>query len=105
VRNTLAEFLIAAKLTLQNAVTTAMYHTTSDANGAFAFNGIPNGTYVLHIDAGRVEPDRDYEASDHMIRLGSIAKSDSLLLRRREAGGGSCGGTGLELEELASVPV
>jgi hypothetical protein len=89
----------AAKLALQNATTGAVYHMTSEANGAFAFDGIPNGTYVLHIDAGKVEPDRDYEASDHLIELGSTARGDSLLLKRREASGGSCGGTSLELQE------
>jgi hypothetical protein len=91
--------IVAAKLTLQNATTTAVYHTTSDANGAFAFDGIPNGTYVLHIDAGKVEPDRDYEASNHLVSLGSTAKRNSLLLKRQEASGGSCGGTSLELRE------
>jgi len=94
--------IAAAKLTLQNATTRAVYHTTSDADGAFAFDGIPSGTYVLHIDAGKVEPDRDYEASDHLISLGSTAKGDSLLLKRREAGGGSCGGTRLELQESSA---
>jgi hypothetical protein len=88
----------AAKLELQNANTGAVYHEISDANGGFAFDGIPNGTYVLHIDAGKVEPDHDYEASDHLIELGSTAKRDSLLLKRREASGGSCGGTSLELK-------
>jgi hypothetical protein len=44
----------------------------------------------LHIDAGKVKPDRDYEASNHLVSLGSTAKRNSLLLRRREAGGGSC---------------
>ncbi len=88
-----------AKLTLQNATTEAVYHTTSDANGAFAFDGIPTGTYVLHIDAGKVDPDREYEASDHLIALGSSARRDSLLLKRREASGGSCGGTSLELQD------
>jgi len=91
--------ITSAKLTLQNATTRAVYHTTSDANGVFAFDGIPNGTYVLHIDAGKVEPDRDYEASDHLISLGSAAKRNSLLLKRQEASGGSCGGTSLELQE------
>jgi hypothetical protein len=90
-----------AKLTLDNATSGAVYHTTSDANGAFAFDGIPNGTYVLHIDAGKVEPDREYEASDHLIALGPTARRDSLILKRREASGGSCGGTGLELQDSA----
>jgi len=90
--------IVAAKLTLQNATTRAVYHSTSDANGTFAFDGIPNGTFVLHIDAGKIEPDHDYEASDHLINLGSTAKRDSLLLKRKEASGGSCGGTSLVLQ-------
>jgi hypothetical protein len=91
--------IVAAKLTLQNAITRAVYYTTSDASGAFAFDGIPNGTYVMHIDAGKVEPDRDYEASDHLVSLSPTAKRNSLLLKRQEASGGSCGGTSLELQE------
>jgi hypothetical protein len=91
--------IVAAKLTLQNVTTRAVYHTASDANGAFAFDGIPNGTYLLHIDAGKVEPDHDYDASDHLISLGPTAKRDSLLLKRQEGSGGSCGGTSLELQE------
>jgi hypothetical protein len=89
--------IVAARLTLRNATTGDVYHTTSDASGAFAFDAIPDGTYVLHVDAGK-EPDRDYEASDHLVRLGPTAKSSSLLLERRESGGGSCGGTTLDLQ-------
>lgn len=88
-----------AKLTLQNATTRVVYHTTSDANGAFAFDAIPDGTYVLHIDAGKVEPDREYEASDHLVSLTSSARSNSLSFKRREASGGSCGGTSFELQD------
>jgi hypothetical protein len=91
--------IVAAKLTLQNATTRAVYRTTSEADGAFAFDGIPYGTYVLHIDAGKVESDRDYKASDHLVSLRSTAKRSSLLLKRQEASGGSCGGTSLELQE------
>ena len=91
--------IFAAKLTLQNATTSAVYRTTSDANGAFAFDGIPNGTYVLHIDSGKIEPDLGYEASDHLVSLSSTAKRNSLLLKRKEASGGSCGETSLELQE------
>jgi Carboxypeptidase regulatory-like domain len=91
--------IVGAKLKLQNATTGAVYNTSSDANGTFAFDGVPPGTYVLHIDAGRVGPDREYDASDSLLALASSAKRDALLLRRREAGGGSCGGTSLELQD------
>jgi Carboxypeptidase regulatory-like domain/Prealbumin-like fold domain len=89
--------IAGAKLTLHNAITRVEYQATSDPDGFFAFDGIPNGTYVLHIDAGKVEPDRDYEASDHLVGLDSKAKCNALLLQRREASGGSCGGTSLVL--------
>jgi hypothetical protein len=93
--------IAGAKLKLENATTGAVYHSISDGNGAFAFNGIPDDTYVLHIDAGVVEPGREYEASDHLIALGTAARRDSLLLKRREASGGTCGGTTLVLQENA----
>lgn len=89
--------IVGASLKLQNAATKIVVHSTSGANGAFAFEGIANGTYVLHIDAGEVGPDRGYEASHHLINVKSMAKRSSLVLKRREAGGGSCGGTSLEL--------
>ncbi len=88
-----------AKLKLQNATTGAIYKASSDATGTLAFEGLPPGTYVLHIDAGRVGPDREYDASDLLVALASSAKRDSLLLRRQEPGGGSCGGRSLELQE------
>jgi hypothetical protein len=88
-----------AKMKLQNATTGAVYNASSEANGTFAFDGVPTGTYVLHINAGAVSPDRGYDASDVLIALVSSAKQDSLLLRYQEPGGGSCGGTSLELQE------
>jgi Carboxypeptidase regulatory-like domain/Prealbumin-like fold domain len=91
--------IVAANLTLANVTTKAVYHAKSNAEGAFSFDGVPSGTYVLHIDAGTIEADRVYDASDHLIRLDSTGKRDSLLLKRREAGGGSCGGTSLELQD------
>ncbi len=90
--------IVGAKLEVRNATTGAVYHSTSDANGTFAFDGLPKGTYVLHIDAGMVEPGREYEASDHLLAVGPTATRNSLLLKRQEASGGSCGGTTLDLQ-------
>jgi Carboxypeptidase regulatory-like domain len=86
-----------AKMKLQNPVTAAVYTTESDAEGHFTFGQIPPGTYVLHVEGGTVTNGRDYESTDLLVALGDTAKSDTLLLSRREAGGGSCGGTELEL--------
>ena len=86
-----------AKMKLQNPVTAAVYTPESDAEGHFTFGQIPPGTYVLHVEGGTVTNGRDYESTDLLVALGDTAKSDTLLLSRREAGGGSCGGTELEL--------
>lgn len=93
--------IVGAKLKLQNATTGAVYNTSLNADGTFGFEGVPPGTYVLHVDAGRVGPDREYDASDLLIALAPSAKRDALLLRRQEPGGGSCGGTSLELQDIS----
>jgi hypothetical protein len=86
-----------AKMKLQNPITAAVYSTESDADGHFNFGDIPSGTYVLHVDGGIVTAGRDYESTDLLVALSDKAKWDTLLLSRREGGGGSCGGTYLEL--------
>lgn len=86
-----------AKMKLQNPVTAAVYNTESDADGHFNFGHMPPGIYVLHVDGGTVTNGRDYESTDLLVALRDTAKWDTLLLSRREAGGGSCGGTYLEL--------
>jgi hypothetical protein len=83
----------AARLTLRSPLSTEVFETTTDENGSFSFVGVPNGTYVLHAEGGK--SDREYEATDILIAVGATAKRDNLLLVREDAGGGSCGGTGL----------
>ncbi len=86
-----------AALKLQNPLTGATYNMDSDSDGAFAFDGIPEGTYVLHIAGGGTES-REYDPTDLLIELSPSASRNTLLLTRREAGGGSCGGTSLDLQ-------
>jgi hypothetical protein len=86
-----------ANLSLQDPSTGAAYTTMSDATGFFAFDLIPPGTYVLHIEGGGAG-DRGYDATDVLIELNPKASRYELVLTRREAGGGSCGGTSLELK-------
>jgi len=86
-----------AKMKLQNPVTAAVYSTESDTDGHFTFRDVPPGTYVLHVEGGTVTNGRDYESTDLLVALGDTAKNRTLLLSRREAGAGSCGGTYLEL--------
>ncbi len=43
---------------------------------------------MLHVDGGTEANGRDYESSDLLVALGNTAKWDTLLLSRRDAGGG-----------------
>jgi hypothetical protein len=86
-----------AKLNLQNPLTSAAYTTVSNSDGEFSFRGIPNGIYVLHIDAGIAQGDREYRSTDLLIRLSDTAKRGTLLLARQEDSGTSCGDTSLKL--------
>jgi hypothetical protein len=87
-----------ARLKLQDPLTGKVYGAVSGDDGGFAFDSAPKGIYVLHVDSGTVSSDRDYDSTDLLIQLSDTATRNSLLLKRREAGGGSCGGTYLELE-------
>lgn len=86
-----------AHLKLQSPITDQSFVTTSDADGRFAFQGVPAGTYVLHIEGGQTG--RPYDVTDFVIRIeperppgsGGGMVVDSLDLIRGEDGGGSCG--------------
>jgi len=88
--------IVRASLKLQNPTNGAVYSTSSRDDGSFSFDAPQAGTYVLHIEGGRAG-DRGYDATDQLVALAPQASRNMLLLRRREAGGGSCGGTYLEL--------
>jgi len=87
-----------ARLELRQPFIGTIYTTVSDANGHFAFDRVPEGTYVLHIEAGTASGERSFDSTDLLIQLSITAKQSTLLLARREAGGGSCGGTSLEIK-------
>ena len=89
--------IAGAGLKLQDPITHATYIATSDDQGKFSFEAVPNGTYVLHIEGG-VAGDRNYDATDQIISLDSNGSHSRLVFERRDAGGGSCGGTSLELQ-------
>ncbi|HSZ62849.1 MAG TPA: carboxypeptidase-like regulatory domain-containing protein [Terriglobales bacterium] len=89
--------IVGANLKLQNPTTGAIYTTLSDSQGDFAFDTVPAATYVLHIEGGRVG-DRSYDATDQLVELSPQASRDTLVFKRSAGGGGSCGGTSLELQ-------
>jgi len=86
-----------ATMKLKNPLTGAVYSATSDDNGEFNFPTLASGTYVLHLDGGKVKRGRGYDATSWVIDVSTKARSDSLLLTNREAAGGSCGGVSLDL--------
>lgn len=88
-----------AALKLQSPTTGATYDMDSDSDGRFAFDGITEGLYVLHIAGGGTES-RDYDPTDLLVDLSPKARPNFLALERREAGGGSCGGTSLNLQNV-----
>jgi len=88
--------IIGASLKLQDPISGEAYTTISDSQGEFAFDTIPAGTYVLHVEGGSAAG-RDYDATDQLIALSPKATRSSILLKRSTGGGGSCGGTSLEL--------
>jgi hypothetical protein len=84
-----------AGLILRNAIQDASYNTSSTATGAFTFQDIPPGTYVLHI---QVVNGREEEATDLLLKVNRTARPAALLITRNAGGGGSCGGTDLSLQ-------
>jgi hypothetical protein len=87
--------IIGSTLKLQDPFTGRIFTSTSDMNGAFAFEGILDGLYVLHIEGGK--SNRDFEVANELIRVSAKAKGNRLTLTKRDAGGGDCGGTLLEI--------
>jgi len=85
-----------AMFKLHNALTGTVFNTLSDAGGVFSFESIPDGIYVLHVQGGRAGA-REYDSADILIRRSDRAAFNSVVLTRRDAGGGSCGGTSMEL--------
>jgi hypothetical protein len=85
-----------ARLELRQPVIGTVYRTVSDANGHFAFGRVRDGIYVLHVEEAGAAPG---DSTDLLLRFSNTANGRTLLLSRREAGGGRCGGTSLTLEE------
>jgi hypothetical protein len=89
--------VVGARFKLQNPTSGATYIALSDEGGSFAFDSIPHGTYVLHVEGGST-PTREYDSADLLINLSPDAKWNTLLLTRRDPGAGCFGGTSLDLK-------
>jgi hypothetical protein len=85
-----------AKLELRDPLTGAIHNTLSDIDGRFSFGDIPSGTYVIHIEGGRIPIGHGFEPTDLLIQVTDTASRDLLLLER--SGGSTCGSPSLILE-------
>jgi hypothetical protein len=90
--------IVGAGLKLQDPITHAIYVASSDQDGRFFFEGVPSGTYVLHIEGGAAG-DRNYDATDQLVQLDDGATRNFLVFKRSDGGAGSCGGTELDLQD------
>lgn len=86
--------LATATLTLHDPISHAAYTTTSDKDGDLSFEGLPNGTYVLHIEGGSAGG-FTYEPSNEIIEIANTAKRSELLFKGGPSG---CGGNELALQ-------
>ncbi len=86
--------IIGSTLRLQDPFTGRVFISTSDTDGAFAFDAVTDGLYVLRVEGGR--SNRDFESADKLIRVSPKARGNRLTLTKRDAGG-DCGGSLLEL--------
>jgi hypothetical protein len=81
-----------ASLTLRDPISHAVYIMTSDQDGHFFFDGLPNGTYVLHIEGGSAG-EFTYDPTDSVVKLDNTARRGELLFKSGLSG---CGGSELE---------
>jgi len=70
--------IAGAAISLRGPSTAEPFVTTTDADGSFSFSGVPDGVYVLHVDAGKSRSGIAHEHSDQMIRVSASAKADDL---------------------------
>ena len=89
--------VVGAAIKLQDPSTFVTQNRISDDSGTFDFGAVPNGTYALHVEGGKALK-RDYDAADLLVQLSPAAEADTIVMTRREASAGSCGGTDLEVK-------
>src|SRR6266436_2556081 len=85
-----------ARLSLRAPQSDAFYSTTSDNDGHFTFGEIPDGLYVLRVEAGAAAGGRSIEPVNLLFRLSHSAAQRNLSVDEADAIGGSCGGWSIE---------
>jgi hypothetical protein len=86
--------ITGADVTLRDPVSHAVYVTASVEDGHFSFEGLPNGTYVLHIEGGSAG-EFTYDPANSVVELTNTPKGGELLFKGGPSG---CGGNELALQ-------
>jgi hypothetical protein len=69
------------KFKLQDPLTAQVWSAASDENGNFAFDSVPEGIYVLHVEGGIAPGGRQYHPVDLQIRLEHKSARGPLIFR------------------------
>jgi hypothetical protein len=83
--------IIGAKVTLRDPFRGTVIAVQSDSSGAFAFDGVAEGLYILSAEGGRST--REFDRTDQPVRIARQARNGAVLLTRTDPSGGGCGGT------------
>lgn len=75
-------------ITLKSALSEDERHTISDSSGAFLFDDVPDGIYILTIAGGMKSLYGDADVTRQVIDVMRSAKSDSLPLQLKNTGSG-----------------
>ncbi len=85
-----------ARLSLRAPQTDASFSATSDKDGHFTFGEVPDGLYVLHVEASAAANGGSIEPVNLLFRLSHSASHSRLFVDDADAIGGSCGGWSIE---------
>jgi hypothetical protein len=74
--------IIGAKVTLRDPFRGTVIAVQSDSSGAFAFDGVAEGLYILNAEGGRST--REFDRTDQPVRIARQARNGAVLLTRTD---------------------
>jgi|SRR5580692_8931249 hypothetical protein len=85
-----------ARLSLRAPLSDASFSTASDKDGHFTFGEIPDGLYVLRVEASATANGGSIEPANLLFRVSRSASKRDLFVDEADAFGGRCGGWSIE---------
>lgn len=86
--------IAGATLTLRGPDSKGPYTTVTKNDGSFSFEGVPDGVYVLHLDAGQSTTGKSYGREDYLLSIAAKAEPDTLTWILNA---GMCGGSDMKM--------